>query len=95
MGGTYPANWTEIATRIKDLANWQCEHCGHPHDPETGHTLTVHHLNGDKSDCSDKNLVALCQRCHLHIQARYTPGQLVLPGMEPPDWLAERVGCNA
>jgi len=32
--------------------------------------LTVHHLNGDKSDCRWWNLVALCQRCHLTIQGK-------------------------
>jgi hypothetical protein len=32
--------------------------------------LTVHHLNGNKSDCRWWNLVALCQRCHLKIQGR-------------------------
>jgi hypothetical protein len=32
--------------------------------------LTVHHLNGDKSDCRWWNLCPLCQRCHLTIQGR-------------------------
>lgn len=32
--------------------------------------LTVHHLSGDKSDCRWGNLAALCQRCHLEIQAK-------------------------
>lgn len=32
--------------------------------------LTVHHLNGKKHDCRWWNLVALCQRCHLHIQGK-------------------------
>lgn len=32
--------------------------------------LTVHHLNGVKHDCRWWNLVALCQRCHLVIQAK-------------------------
>lgn len=32
--------------------------------------LTVHHLNGIKVDCRWWNLVALCQRCHLTIQAK-------------------------
>lgn len=32
--------------------------------------LTVHHLNGVKWDCRWWNLAALCQRCHLTIQAR-------------------------
>lgn len=26
----YPANWTEIAREIKDLAGWSCEECGRP-----------------------------------------------------------------
>lgn len=32
--------------------------------------LTVHHLNGDKADLRWWNLVSLCQRCHLAIQAK-------------------------
>lgn len=34
---------------------------------------TVHHLDGDKSNCSWWNLLALCQRCHLTIQSRVLP----------------------
>lgn len=86
----YPDNWSEIAQRVKDAAGWRCEHCGHPHDPGSGYTLTVHHLDSDKTNCSDDNLVALCQRCHLHWQARYLPAQLWLPGIEPPGWMVRR-----
>ncbi len=32
--------------------------------------LTVHHLDGDKANCQWWNLAALCQRCHLEIQAK-------------------------
>lgn len=32
--------------------------------------LTVHHLDGVKSNCRWWNLAALCQRCHLSIQSR-------------------------
>ena len=35
--------------------------------------LTVHHLDGDKSNCAWWNLLALCQRCHLQIQTRIDP----------------------
>lgn len=73
--GTYPDDWDKIAKEIKDRAGWECEHCGHDHDPGSGHTLTVHHLDGNKSNCSYKNLLACCQRCHLHLQAVYRPGQ--------------------
>ncbi len=35
--------------------------------------LTVHHLDGDKSNCVWWNLLSLCQRCHLTIQSRVNP----------------------
>ncbi len=66
----YPENWPEIAKAIKDEAGWKCERCGHPHDVKSGHVLTVHHLVMDKSLCEAWNLAALCQRCHLKIQAK-------------------------
>ena len=84
----YPTNWESIAARVKTLAGWRCEHCGHPHEPQSGHTLTVHHLDGDPSHNDWTNLVALCQRCHLRIQAQYHPGQLFL--FEPPTWAKKR-----
>ena len=75
----YPDHWDAIALAAKCRARWRCEHCNHPHDPKSGHTLTVHHLDGDKSNCAPENLVALCQRCHLTLQALYRPGQTVMP----------------
>jgi len=36
-------------------------------------TLTVHHLTGNKADCRWFNLLALCQVCHLQIQAKVIP----------------------
>ncbi|MCC7360532.1 MAG: HNH endonuclease [Anaerolineales bacterium] len=69
-GGPYPPNWKEVADEVKAAAGWRCVRCGHPHDPETGHTLTVHHLDMDPSNCRWWNLAALCQKCHLHIQAK-------------------------
>ena len=66
----YPGDWEEIAHSIKDAAEWQCERCKHHHDVDSGHVLTVHHLDGDKANCRKWNLAALCQRCHLKIQGR-------------------------
>lgn len=68
--GEYPPNWPEISKACKDAAGWRCVRCGHPHDPKSGHTLTVHHLDGNKANCEWWNLAALCQKCHLHIQAK-------------------------
>lgn len=64
----YPANWEGIAYRIKEKAGWCCERCTHPHEFKSGYTLTVHHLDHDKSNNADYNLAALCQRCHLHVE---------------------------
>jgi hypothetical protein len=75
MIGEYPSNWYKIAKRIKKAAGWKCVRCGHPHDVKSGHVLTVHHLDGDKSNCRWWNLAPLCQRCHLRIQGRVKMNQ--------------------
>ena len=68
--GYYPENWKEIAVAIKQEAGWKCVRCGEPHDPITGHTLTVHHLDINPANCEWWNIPALCQRCHLTIQSK-------------------------
>ena len=69
-GGHYPDNWDEIARQVKDAAGWTCIRCGHVHAPDEGYTLTVHHLDMNPANCAWWNLLAVCQKCHLHIQAR-------------------------
>ncbi len=88
MDDRYPKDWEEIARRVKDAAGWRCEHCGHPHDPINRYTLTVHHLDMNPANCADTNLVALCQRCHLHIQGTWKPGQEWL--FDAPRWAVQR-----
>lgn len=68
--GAYPPNWKEIATALKDKHGWCCIRCGHPHDREGGHVLTIHHADIDPSNNRWWNLLCLCQRCHLHIQSK-------------------------
>lgn len=73
---TYPTNWKDIAKRIKDNAGWKCERCNEAHRVEGAFVLTVHHLDGNKANCADWNLAALCQRCHLKIQGRVKMDQM-------------------
>lgn len=47
--------------------------------------LTVHHFDGNKSNCAWWNLLALCQRCHLQIQTRVNPHQPYM--FEHSEWL--------
>ncbi len=61
--------------KIKQRANWKCVRCGHDNDQESGHVLTVHHLDRDKANCAWWNCPALCQRCHLSVQSRVRMGQ--------------------
>lgn len=69
----YPTDWDSLAKLVKDEADWKCVRCGHEHCVKSGHVLTVHHFVGDKSLCERWNLMALCQRCHLSVQARVDP----------------------
>ena len=64
----YPPNWKEIAIQVKNEAGWKCVRCGISHQP--GYILTVHHLDLNPSNNEWWNIPALCQRCHLRIQAK-------------------------
>jgi hypothetical protein len=71
----YPANWNEISQRIRERERNRCLFCGaenHKPHPDTGKivVLTVAHLDHTEQNCSDENLAALCQRCHLRYDAR-------------------------
>lgn len=68
--GEYPPDWPQIAQHIKEIADWKCVRCGHKHDAKTGYVLTVHHLDLNPANCAWWNIPALCQRCHLTIQAK-------------------------
>lgn len=71
--GEYPEDWPAVAKGVKDAAGWRCVRCDAPHAREGWRILTVHHLDGDKSNCRWHNLLALCQRCHLRIQGKVNP----------------------
>lgn len=82
--GAYPFNWMDIAQAVKDDACGRCVRCGHAHAPMLGRTLTVHHFDGDKSNCERWNLMALCQACHLSVQARVDPEVPLM--FDPAKW---------
>ncbi|MCQ2911830.1 MAG: hypothetical protein MJ244_06525 [Clostridia bacterium] len=72
----YPKNWKQISQQTIILAGNQCELCDVKNgdiNPKTGSkvVLTVHHLDFDPTNCKEYNLMALCQRCHLRLDAKY------------------------
>lgn len=87
--GAYPPDWPEISKQVKAEAGYKCERCRHPHDPATDHTLTVHHLDGNKSNCARWNLAALCQKCHLHCQGKLFMPQFFI--FEHSEWFKTHV----
>jgi len=76
----YPKDWKKISRRIRDKAGNKCEgspqypDCraenGEPHPVTTSKVvLTTAHLDHTPENCSDENLKAWCQRCHLTYDA--------------------------
>ena len=59
----YPPNWQEISSRYRAQANWHCECCGLDLNG-CRRLLHTHHIDGNKSNCDDDNLKALCLLCH-------------------------------
>ena len=99
--GKYPSNWKATATEVKSRFGWRCERCKHPHETPKNRVvcdkicrhendgkqrmLTVHHLDMNKSNCEPWNLAALCQKCHLEIQAKVDFEQSYM--LEHSEWM--------
>jgi len=72
----YPKDWKSISWSVRVRAGNQCELCdaknGFAH-PKTGSkvVLTVHHLDFNPQNNKDYNLIAVCQRCHNRLDAKY------------------------
>lgn len=80
----YTADWPAIAAQVKADANYRCVRCGAASSVPNGTVLTVHHFDGDKANNFRHNLMALCQRCHLSVQARVDPATPLM--FDPSTW---------
>ena len=69
----YAVDGQETRRAARERAGNKCIRCGHPNCRETGHVLTTHHFDVDKSNDQWWNLMALCQRCHLRVQGKVDP----------------------
>jgi hypothetical protein len=60
----YPDNWEHVSELHRKLCHYRCERCGKDcsHDHKLLH---VHHINGNKQDLRQTNLIALCRKCHI------------------------------
>lgn len=60
---SYAFDWKSIAKSVRKRDHWTCRLCGESFRGRL-HQLHVHHINEDKTDNSEQNLVSLCAACH-------------------------------
>jgi hypothetical protein len=61
---SYPPDWYEISNAIRAKRQWSCEDCGANLDRRRW-LLDAHHLDGDRTNCTEENLRVLCRLCHI------------------------------
>jgi len=59
----YANDWDKISLRVRSASNFSCGHCNVSLIHHKG-LLHTHHINGEKSDNSESNLIPLCADCH-------------------------------
>lgn len=69
--GKYADNGKEVRRAAREAAGNKCVRCGSP--SVKGRILTTHHFDGNKANDEWWNLMALCQVCHLQVQAKVDP----------------------
>jgi len=67
----YNDDGKEKRREARERAGNRCLRCDSPSVP--GRILTTHHFDGDKANDAWWNLLALCQVCHLKVQAKVDP----------------------
>ncbi len=71
FSGSVLVTFGDVCWRVKAIVRCTPD-CSHPKDGKL-RTLTVHHLDGHKANDAWWNLLALCQVCHLQVQAKVIP----------------------
>jgi 5-methylcytosine-specific restriction endonuclease McrA len=59
----YAVNWRIIRDEIRKRDNYRCQLCN-IEEKECDKNLSVHHIDFNKHNNSDDNLITLCERCH-------------------------------
>lgn len=61
----YPAEWTpELRRKIRQRDGYKCQVCMKTQKEEK-QDLQVHHIDYNKANCEERNLISLCMACHI------------------------------
>ncbi len=67
----YPSEFTEeLKESIRERDGHICQYpeCGKTEEENNGRKLSVHHVDYNKQNCADDNLISLCCVCHRKIE---------------------------
>jgi len=60
----YPDEWKDdLKESIRKRDNYTCQECG-THQDELNRKLHIHHIDYNKDNLSENNLISLCNSCH-------------------------------
>jgi hypothetical protein len=54
---------TQLKRLIRSRDNYVCQVCGKT-EIENGEALSIHHIDYDKKNCDESNLISVCRPCH-------------------------------
>lgn len=60
----YPEEFNEaLKESIRKRDNRTCQECRHT-EKQLGYKLSIHHIDYDKTNLNESNLISLCKSCH-------------------------------
>lgn len=63
----YPSVFYKLRGRIKERDNYTCQNCGmneNDHFKIMEFGLNIHHINYNKENCNERNLITVCHSCN-------------------------------
>jgi len=65
----YPLQWSKrLKAQIRDRDNHECQLC-HIKEKELDRLLHIHHIDYNKENSIEENLISLCHKCHVGTNA--------------------------
>ena len=87
----YPIAWNESLKRsIRERDNYECNNCGIP-QKELKEKLHVHHIDFNKENLDENNLVSLCRSCHITLHNNIRNG---IPTAKEKESISVQQGTN-